>query len=138
MHEMSIAQSLLEIVMDESRRHGLTRVDRVRLQIGALAAVVPDALTFCFGAVARGTVASEAVLEIETVPVVARCPLCGERFEMEDLFDRCPDCGLVPAGMDLVSGREMTLMSIEGETDEDGETDERNQGACRPQHSGSE
>jgi len=59
-HEMSIAQSLLEIILEESRKHDLTSVQVVRLQIGAMAGVVPEALTFCFDLLTRDTPASGA------------------------------------------------------------------------------
>jgi len=58
MHEMSIAQSLLDIVLEESRKHDLASVRVVRLQIGAMAGVVPEALTFCFELLTRDTLAS--------------------------------------------------------------------------------
>ncbi len=119
-HEMAIAQSVLEIVLDECRVHGIATVDRIAVQVGALAAVVPEALRFCFQVVAQGTPAEKAVLDIETVPVVMRCPLCGELFEMEDRLDMCPQCGPVVSGLSLVSGREMTVMSIEGRGKDDG------------------
>ena len=119
-HEMAIAQSVLDIVLDECRRHGIATVERIAVQVGALAAVVPDALTFCFQVVAQGTPAEKAVLDIETVPVVMRCPLCGELFEMEDRLDVCPQCGPVVSGLSLISGREMTVMSIEGRGKDDG------------------
>lgn len=119
-HEMAIAQSVLEIVLDECRRHRMKTVDRINVQVGALAAVVPEALTFCFQVVAQGTPAENAALDIETVPVVMRCPLCGELFEMEDRLDMCPQCGPVVSGLSLISGREMTVMSIEGRGSDDG------------------
>ncbi len=80
MHEMAIAQSVLDIVLDECRLHGIVVVERIAVQVGALAAVVPEALTFCFQVVAQGTPAEKAVLAIETVPVVMHCPLCGGTF----------------------------------------------------------
>ncbi|WP_245802363.1 hydrogenase maturation nickel metallochaperone HypA [Desulfacinum hydrothermale] len=134
---MAIAQNLLEIVLDESARHGMRRVDRIVVQVGALAAVVPEALTFCFQVVSQDTPAASARLDIETVPVVVRCPLCGELFEVEDRFDACPDCGPVMSGMHMVSGREMTVLSIEGEGDNEGVEDhDGNQGAGGSEHPG--
>lgn len=117
---MAIAQNVLEIVLEECQRHHVESVERISLQVGALAAVVPDALSFCFQVVAQGTPAENAVLDIETVPVVVRCPLCGELFEMEDRLDVCPQCGPVVSGLTLISGREMTVMSIEGRGKDNG------------------
>jgi len=115
-HEMSIAQSLLEIVLEESRRHCLEQVKTIRLQVGAMAAVVPESLTFCFDLLSRDTIASGAALEVETIPVVARCSECDILFEVEDHIFLCPKCG--GPTLDLVSGRELSLTSIEGETGE--------------------
>ncbi|MHC1727348.1 MAG: hydrogenase maturation nickel metallochaperone HypA [Syntrophobacteraceae bacterium] len=117
MHELSIAQSLLEIIADESQKHGLQRVNKVKLQIGAFASVVPESLTFCFELVSRDTVAAGAVVEIETVGIVARCDKCDSTFDVRDQVFVCPRCG--DPAFELVSGRELSVMSIEGETGEE-------------------
>jgi len=132
-HELSIAQSLLEIIVDESSRHGLERINKVRLQIGEFAAVVPESLTFCFELVSRDTVAAGALIEIETVGVTARCDRCDFSFDVKDQVFLCPRCG-GPA-LELLSGRELTVVSIEGET---GEDNDGNQGPGSSQHSSGE
>ncbi|MFP5211962.1 MAG: hydrogenase maturation nickel metallochaperone HypA [Acidobacteriota bacterium] len=114
MHELSIAQSLLEIVMEESERHKLTKVNTIKLQIGEFASVVPESLTFCFEMVSQNTIAAGSVLEIETVPVVARCLKCDTNFEVENQVFICPQCG--EPSLDLLSGRDLSIASIEGET----------------------
>ena len=114
MHELSIAQSLLEIVVEEASRNGLVQIHAIKLQVGEFAAVVPDALTFCFGMVSRDTVASGAALQIETVPIVARCGACGVLFEVENQIFLCPECG--EPVFEIVSGRELSVVGIEGET----------------------
>ena len=117
LHELSIAESLLAIITDESKKHGLERVNKVRLQIGKFAAVVPESLTFCFEMVSRDTIASGALIEIETVGIVARCDTCGSSFEVQNQVFLCPRCG-EPA-LQLLSGRELSVISIEGETGEE-------------------
>ena len=121
MHELSLAQSLLEIVLEEGKRHGMNRVKTVRLQVGEMAAVVPDSLSFCFEMLSQETPASGALLEMETVPVVARCNQCHEVFEVEKHVFVCPQCG--DSSLDLLSGRDLTVMSIEGETGEEHDPD---------------
>ncbi len=116
MHELSIAQSLLEIVLEESRKHGMTKVRVIRLQVGELAAVVPDSLLFCFEMISENTAACGAIIEIETVPVVARCSQCQLLFQVENHVFVCPECQ-VPV-MELVSGRDLSVMSVEGEREE--------------------
>lgn len=119
MHEMSIAQSLLDIILEESSRHAITQVKTVNLQIGAMAAIVPESLTFCFGLLSRETLADGASLAIETIPVVARCSDCGINYEVENQVFLCPQCGM--PSLELISGRELSVVSIEGETgDNDG------------------
>ncbi len=119
MHELAIAQNVLDVVLDEGHRHRLKRVTSIRIQVGALAAVVPEALSFCFEMTSQNTIAAGARLDIETTPVVARCLQCLETFSVENHVFLCPNCHQ-PA-MDLVSGRELLVASIEGET---GETDD--------------
>jgi hydrogenase nickel incorporation protein HypA/HybF len=118
-HELSIAQSVLDITLDEARRHGIKQVRIIKLRIGAFAAVVPAALTFCFEMISQNTIVARAQLAIETSPIVVRCPFCANLFEVTDHVFICPQCQ-EPA-MDLVSGRELTLLSIEGETGEENE-----------------
>jgi hydrogenase nickel incorporation protein HypA/HybF len=118
-HELAIAESLMEIVLEEGRRHNLQEVTLIRLQIGAMAAVVPEALTFSFEMVRQNTIASGAVLEIETLPVVARCSVCEMDFEVENQVFLCTRCG--QPTLELISGRELSLVNLEGETrDDDG------------------
>ncbi len=110
-HELAIAQSLLEIVEQEALPYGGARVRRIRLRIGRLSAVVPEALRFAFDAISRGGIAEGASLEIEEVPLRIRCHQCEEVFMMEDPFMACPGC----AGLDveMVSGRELEIRSME-------------------------
>ena len=54
MHEMSIAQSLLQMAEDEIARNGCTRLEVVSVTFGALSGVVPESLQFCFEAMGLG------------------------------------------------------------------------------------
>ena len=130
MHEMAIAQSLLDIVLEESLKHRLEQVKTIRLQVGALAAVVPESLAFCFDMLCKDTIAAGAVLEIETVPVIARCHECNTTFEVEDHVFVCPQCG--EPTLSLISGRELSLVNIEGETGDHNDTDQCSCGSKHP------
>ncbi|MGC9195415.1 MAG: hydrogenase maturation nickel metallochaperone HypA [Syntrophobacteraceae bacterium] len=117
MHELSIAQSLLDIIVEESNKHGLARINKVRLRIGELSAVVPESLLFCFDLVSRDTVAAGAVIEMERIAVTARCDKCDFSFEVKDRVFECPKCG--EPVLEMLGGRELDVMSIEGETGEE-------------------
>jgi hydrogenase nickel incorporation protein HypA/HybF len=110
-HELSVAQSLLEIVEQEARSYEGARVTRVSLRIGTLSAVVPDALRFAFEAITRGGIAAGAVLEIEEVPLKIRCHQCEKAFTVDDPFMACPQCG--ESDVEMVSGRELEIRSME-------------------------
>ena len=77
MHEMSLAEGMLQLVEDGARANAATGVKAVWLEIGALAQVEVEALRFCFDAVTRGTLAEGARLEIVTPPGLAWCMPCG-------------------------------------------------------------
>jgi hydrogenase nickel incorporation protein HypA/HybF len=93
MHEMALAESMLEIVEAAARKHGASRVSAVRLEIGTLSHVAVDALRFCFDAVTRGSLAEGAALDIDATPGEAWCMPCGERVAIAQLGNPCPRCG---------------------------------------------
>jgi hydrogenase nickel incorporation protein HypA/HybF len=111
MHELSIMESALTLALDQAREHGAVRVHALRLRIGTLSGVVPEALQFAFEALTMGTPAEGAQLIIENVPARFWCPTCLNEFQADDLFAECPQCNR-PSG-DLRAGREMELASME-------------------------
>jgi hydrogenase nickel incorporation protein HypA/HybF len=111
MHELSIMDGALAIVLERAEQAGAKRIHRVRLRIGALSGVVPDALQFAFEALVPGTLAEAARLDIEAVPARFWCASCQAEFQSDDMFAECPDCHR-PSG-DLRAGREMEVASME-------------------------
>jgi len=110
MHEISLAQSVLQIIEEHSKSAGFSRVSAVWLEIGALAGVEPDALRFCFDAVTRGSLAQGARLEIVEVPGSGWCPQCGDTVPMQERYTACPRCGgyqLRPTGGTQMRVREL-------------------------------
>ena len=104
-------QNALDQVLEQARRAGASRVHAIRLRIGALSGVVPDALQFAFEALADGTLAEGARLIIEDVPARFWCAPCRREFEAARMFAECPACHH-PSG-ELRAGREMELTSLE-------------------------
>ncbi len=111
MHELSIMESALNLALAQARENGGNRVHALRLRIGVLSGVVPDALQFAFEALASGTPAEGAELIIENVPARFWCEPCHREFESADMFAECPECRR-PSG-ELRAGREMELASLE-------------------------
>ncbi|HCU54060.1 MAG TPA: hydrogenase maturation nickel metallochaperone HypA [Gammaproteobacteria bacterium] len=113
MHEMSLAENVLQIIEDSARAQNFQRVRRVMLEIGQLAAVEPEAMRFCFDAVTRGSLAEGARLEIIETPGAGRCFDCGETVEMQEQFALCPECG--SGRVQITRGSEMRVKELEVE-----------------------
>ena len=111
MHEFSIMQSTLETAAQKTRAAGAARIHRLKVRVGKLSGVVPEALRFAFEGLKEGSPAAEAVLEIEEVPAVCWCAGCAAEFETASLNYECPRCHQ-PSG-DLRRGRELELASLE-------------------------
>ena len=111
MHELSIMESALNLALEQARQSGARRVDVIRLRIGALSGVVPEALEFAFTALAPGTAAEHSQLVIEAVPARFWCEACHTEFESEDLLAECPQCHEL--SRELRTGRELELASLD-------------------------
>jgi hydrogenase nickel incorporation protein HypA/HybF len=112
MHEMSLAEGIIQIVEDNARRANAERVTLVRLEVGQFAGVEIPALRFCFDAVTRGTLAEGAALEIDELPGSAFCFDCGVAVEIPDRLAPCPTCGggrLMPEGGDEMRVKDMQV-----------------------------
>lgn len=112
MHELSIAQSIIAIAVEEAARAGAERIERVKLRMGTLSGVVPEALEFAFAVAAEGTPAAGAQLEVEYLPVVCYCPDCALEFTLEGgPICSCPRCGRVIS--EIRQGRELEIEYLE-------------------------
>ena len=111
MHEMSLAEGVLQLVEETARRESAQRVKLVVLEIGRLSSVEPEAIRFCFEAVTHGSIAQGAALDIIDVPGAGWCLPCAETVAMAELYGACPKCGshqVQPTG-----GTEMRVKEIE-------------------------
>jgi hydrogenase nickel incorporation protein HypA/HybF len=111
MHEMSLAEGIVQLIEEAAVREGFSSVKLVAIEIGRLSMVEPEALAFCFDAVTRGSIAEGARLEIEDVPGRGACLQCGTEAEIENLYDPCPGCGAF--GLRITSGTEMRVKELE-------------------------
>jgi hydrogenase nickel incorporation protein HypA/HybF len=108
MHELSIADAVLQIVC---RHAGDRRVARVELQVGHLRQVVPSALTLAFALVAEGSVAEGAELVMEEVPAEGRCRDCGTVGALPSFPLQCSGCGSFD--LELLRGEELLVDALE-------------------------
>jgi hydrogenase nickel incorporation protein HypA/HybF len=113
MHEMSIAQSLIDIIRQEMIKHNATALKNVRLNIGQLTAIVPDSLSFCFDVITSGTEMEGAKLIMDIIPLQGKCNSCGETFQIQDYVFECPHCN--SAAIETISGQELSIVEMEVE-----------------------
>jgi len=113
-HELAVAQALVEQVDAVIRQHGATQASLIRVRIGPLAGVVPELLASAFPLAAAGSRMEHAELDLVAAPVRLRCQTCGA--ETEAAMNRliCGACG--DWHTQLVSGDELLLESVELET----------------------
>lgn len=111
MHEVSICESILDILKDEAKKNEASKVTAVRLKIGELSGVVEDALRFAFEVVTKGSIAEGASLVVEEVPLTARCKACGKEFHIVGYAFSCKHCE--SPEIEVVSGREMQIEDID-------------------------
>ena len=112
MHEMALAEGVLQLVEETAMREKAQRVKLVVLEIGRLSSVEPEAMKFCFEAVTSGGIAQGAALEIVVVPGEGWCMACGETVPMEEPYAACPRCGgyqLRPTGGTAMRVREIEI-----------------------------
>ena len=116
MHELSIAQALVEQVEATAAREHALRVVRVVITVGVLSGVDGEALRSLFPLVAEDTVAADAALQIERVAARVRCKACGCEAPTTSAFSGCTACG--SKDVELSAGRELNIKTIELEIDE--------------------
>lgn len=113
MHEMSLAEGVLQLVEDAARREGFGRVTAVWLEIGQLAGVEVEAMKFCFDVVVKDSIAAGARLEIVAVPGSGWCMQCAADVPMAEALAACPQCGSMP--LRVTGGTEMRVRELEVE-----------------------
>lgn len=113
MHELSIADNIITAVKAAMPQHGLTRVKRVGLRIGALAGVDATALRFGYAALSAETALAESELAIENVAAAAVCRKCSAKFAVPHFVFVCPKCE--SSQCDLIAGQELEIAFVEGE-----------------------
>lgn len=111
MHELGIANSVLEAAQAEARRHPGARPIKVGVRVGELAGVDADALAFSFEALTRGTEWERVALDVESCPRRHRCPVCDTTFRVIDYRVDCPECGV--SRTEYVSGDQLEMAYLE-------------------------
>jgi len=111
MHEVALAEAIVDLVRDQARRDAFARVRSIRIAVGALSHVEPRALEFGFEAVSRGTVADGAKLVVERPSGEGWCTDCNATVQILANGAPCPRCG--GHRWVLTAGDELRVVDLE-------------------------
>ncbi len=116
MHELSLIANLFDIMEEKAEEKNAKKITFVKLQVGLHAGAVPELLKSAFDIYKKDTIAAEAEIEIETVPLRIHCRECGHTMETEDLVFSCSQCG--SNQIETIAGTDMILQKMELEVNE--------------------
>jgi len=107
-HELGLCEAIVDAV---ENRAGDRPVARIRVRVGRLHHVHPEAFEQSFAMAAMGSVAHEATADLVLLPVCATCKECGAELEADERMEACSACGAFE--LELTGGDELVLESIE-------------------------
>ena len=110
MHELSIAQSIVELAEREARNHQAISIEELELEIGALAGIDPVALEFALESAIKGSMLENARIIRQHIAGEGRCCDCENLFPVESILSTCPDCGSY--AVNIVKGKELRIKSL--------------------------
>ncbi len=111
MHELGIAESVLDAIEVEAAHFPNARPTRAGLKIGELSGINAESLKFCFDAIVSGTKFESLRLEIEFCPRCQRCQACGHDFTVLNYKLQCPRCCCESS--ECIGGDELELSYLE-------------------------
>ncbi len=117
MHELSVTESVLNIVLNHANKSSASRVTGVFLVVGQLSSIVDDSVQFYWDIISEKTICEGAILHFKRIPAVFRCSICSTEFRMKNELTACPNCGSMQTT--IISGEEFYVDSIEIEKEKE-------------------
>ena len=113
MHELTITQSMLDVVLEQADKAEAKSIGKINLVIGEMTGVVDRAVQFYFNFLSKGTPAEGALLTFKVIPTTAKCQNCHKKFKLGEFDWTCPHCQ--SNNIEIVGGKELFVESIEVE-----------------------
>jgi hydrogenase nickel incorporation protein HypA/HybF len=110
MHEIGVVMEVVSTVESFAAANGVTKIEKLVLQIGELSSMIPKYVEDCYPAAIDGTILQGSELEIEVLPGNALCLDCNKVFNLLQNENKCPHCG--GAHWDILSGKEFNIKGI--------------------------
>jgi len=110
LHELGVVFEVVRTVLDFAEKNGVTKIEKVVLQIGELSSMIPKYIEACYPAAVDGTIMQDTKLEIEILPGNVICQNCNVVFNLLEHNGKCPDC--LNGYWELLSGKEFMIKEI--------------------------
>jgi hydrogenase nickel incorporation protein HypA/HybF len=110
MHELSIAQSVIEIIEEEAKNNHADSVTDVELEIGLVSGVVPDALKFAMDEAIKNTLLEKAKIIYKIIEGKGQCNNCSHEFTIDGLYAMCPECNSF--SFEVIQGKELKIKNF--------------------------
>lgn len=111
MHELSVTESIIDIVTRHAQQANAKQVTDVYLVIGKLSSIIDDSVQFYWDIVSQDTFCAGARLHFERIPARLLCLDCSTTYTLDDGLSPCPQCQ--SARVKIISGEEFRVDSIE-------------------------
>ena len=117
MHELSMAQGIINAILETAESNNATEVTEVTIEIGRLAMINPEQLMFILGVLVENTIVEDAEIKVEEIPVEVECSDCS--FHGDAILDdkdhyaplvKCPECGSLK--VEILNGRDIVVKNI--------------------------
>lgn len=111
MHELSVTESMLGVVLKHAQTNKATKVTRINMVLGDMSTVMEESVRFYFEIIAQDTIAQGAELNFKRTLLIGKCGECGKEWEVVEYDFNCPECK--GTSTEIISGREFQVESIE-------------------------
>jgi hydrogenase nickel incorporation protein HypA/HybF len=110
MHELSIAESILNIARSEMEKANASAIQELELEIGKLSGVEYSSLEFALQVITEGSIFTDTKIVIHKPEGEAQCNECKIVFSLESFIGQCPKCNSYH--FNIISGKELRVKSI--------------------------
>lgn len=110
MHELSIVMSVVDIANEEAIKAKVEAFSQIELKIGTQSGIEMDAFNFAWPIGVKDSVLENANLLVHYVQAISECSECGNKFEIENIYDSCPKCNSIFT--EVIQGKELKISAL--------------------------
>jgi hydrogenase nickel incorporation protein HypA/HybF len=124
MHELSMAEAIVNTILDVAKKNNAEEIMEVTIEIGKLTMLNPEQLKFLLDVLSEDTPLENSEIIIEDVPVEIKCKKCEftglantDNSDHYLIIVQCPQCG--KRDLEILKGRECNVKTIKIEKSDD-------------------